>query len=248
MIIQGLTKQNEHQLRTALWLLGGATVLVLLLFGRTLASTAPLTKTESGNGKLLAQMRWLGPVSFTQSSLISLSRVILPGHAIGQLVFINDGPTDITLQSTILRSKNGIEIAFTGPITVPALDPTIIATGFAVIAGDPGNIPLFALVQACCGANIVVKNATAFIREQQVPPNDLLTQNDIDTAAQPLNAALMQEVLTTLNGQVRSNAHVVNGSVQCHQAIMANHHVGDVAQTVTITVTVTCNEEVSNKN
>lgn len=77
------------------------------------------------------------------------------------LDFVNNGPTDVTLQSTVIIGKSGIPITFTGPIVVPATGlSSIVVTGFAVNAGVAGNIPQLDITKLCCAAHIYVQNDT----------------------------------------------------------------------------------------
>jgi hypothetical protein len=84
-------------------------------------------------------------------------------RATGQLTFINNGSTPITIQSTTISGHSGVQVSFTGPITIPAVPPSsAVVTGFAVNAGAAGNIPVLDIVEPCCATNIVVKNTTIF--------------------------------------------------------------------------------------
>jgi hypothetical protein len=236
-----MSEKKRHALKATAFLSLLLLGMSVVIFRSWSSSGARVSETPRHRGNV----HWLQAVTLVQSSLVSLARVIPPGHEIGQLVFLNNGRVDVTLPSVVLTSANGTAITFTGPLTVPALDPpTILVTGFAVQTGA-GIVPLLNLIQACCGVPIIVKNVTTFTRTVAIPPNDRLQQSDIDTAAQPLNASLRQEALVMLNHQLTPTEHLIEGSAQCQSATSANRRVGDVATTVRITVTVTCNERVA---
>lgn len=161
------------------------------------------------------------------------------------MTFINNGSSAVALQNTTITDANGIAVTFNGPIAIPAINPSfIVVTGFAVNAGSAGNIPQFDIVKACCAANIVVKNTTAFTGGQDAQPNSKIQQSDIDSAANVLSGTLTQRAQTNLQRQVMSNERVVDGSLHCQPNITSDHLAGDVAKTVTVTVTTTCGEEV----
>jgi len=183
----------------------------------------------------------------TQQNTVNVSGTLPGKQAKGQLTFINQTNVDVVVQTTIITGKSGISVTFTGPITVPALNPPdIIVTGVATDAGPHGNIPQFDIDEFCCAPNneVVVKNTTAFTGGRNATPNDQVQQSDIDTAAQGLVTAQKQQEQNNLKAKLTATEQVVSGSNQCKPTITPDHPVGSQATTVTVSVSVTCTEEV----
>ncbi|MEO7021912.1 MAG: serine/threonine-protein kinase [Ktedonobacteraceae bacterium] len=169
-----------------------------------------------------------------------------PGQrATGQLTFINNTANTITIQSITITGNSGVQISFTGPISVPANPPTITVPGFAVNPGIAGNIPTLDISKACCVPNgdIFVKN-TAFTGGQDAQANSMIQQKDIDGAAGGLASQLTQGAQIALGKQVGSGERVVDGTLLCQSKVSANQRAGDLAKSVTVQVVETCREEV----
>ena len=165
-------------------------------------------------------------------------------RATGQLTFINNTASTIVVESGTVAGKSGVSIAFTGPITIPAIPPTVVVTGTAVNPGANGNIPAFDIDGPCCATGIVVKNTQSFTGGRDAQPNSVIQQSDIDGAARGLEGTLTQDAQAALQGQVRSGERVADGSLKCQPHVSADHNAGDVAPSATVTVTMTCSEEV----
>ncbi len=89
-----------------------------------------------------------------------------------------------------------------------------------------------------------VKNVTAFTKGQDAKPNSVFQQIDIDKAASPLIAQLKTSTQASLQKQVNSNERVVDGSFQCTPTTTPNQRVGAIVSSVTVSVSVSCTEEV----
>lgn len=189
------------------------------------------------------QARIVSVTSASKSASAHATGSIQGKKASGTLVFINsvnNGP--VTIQGGILTGRSGVPIAFSGPITIPVGSLSVV--GVAVNQGASGNIPAFDISGNCCGGNIVVKNPSAFFGGTNPQPNSVITQNDINSATNTLIAQVRPEAQSQLKGQVRANEDVVPDSLNCTANVKANHAVGDVAPTVTVSGTATCSEEV----
>ncbi len=221
----------------------------------TVVTITPLSRLEQNTYQFTAvptnpdpalrqvQARLLSTTTPAQSTTVNATGSTPATRATGQLTFINNTANAIILQSTILTGKSGIQVSFQGPVTIPANPPTTNIPGFAVNPGAAGNIPTLDISEPCCVPNdqIFVKN-TAFTGGHDA--GSVVQQSDIDNAARGLSGTLTQSGQIDLQGQVMSNERVVDGSLKCQPNVSANHRAGEVAKTVTISVSMTCSEEV----
>src|SRR6266568_790517 len=191
------------------------------------------------------QARILSATSPTQSKTVT-STGSTPGiRATGPLTFINNTTSAISISSVILQGASGVPVSFNGPVTVPANPGFLTITGFAVNVGSVGNILALDINGACCAQGIFVRNEAAFSGGKDPQPNSIVQQSDIDGAANALTASLTPGTQAALQGQVRSQEQVVPNTPACQKSTFtANHVAGDHAPNVTVTVAITCTEEV----
>ncbi|MGH2480971.1 MAG: hypothetical protein ACRDHW_15055, partial [Ktedonobacteraceae bacterium] len=243
----------------AIFLAAGAQGSLLHLFGApaVTVTVTPRAHLEQGTYALHAipgastdgarrqvAARLLNSTSPTQSASAPATGQIPPKKASGQLTFINNGSTTVNISNTIISDNNGIQVSFQGSITIPAIPPTVVVTGFAVNPGANGNIPAFDIVKSCCAANVVVKNTTAFTGGADAIPNSVVQQSDIDGAASGLVGTLTRGAQADLGRQVGRGERVIDGSMACRTQTNASQRVGDVVKNVNVQVAVTCGEEV----
>ena len=228
---------------------------LLHLFGTPgmTVTLVPRTQSEQGNYQISAvtgrpdpanhqiQARLLSSTSPTQSATGAISGTAHARQATGTLTFINEATGPITLQGTTITGKNGVAIHFDGPVTVSPFTTTVNVPAVAVNAGAAGNIPAFDLDGPCCASGIIVKNPLAFSGGQDAHG---IQQSDIDRLAQPLITAQQPGAQANLQGQVKSNERVVDGSLHCQPNVHPDHPAGTVAVSLTVTVSVTCQQEV----
>ncbi len=170
----------------------------------------------------------------------------IPGlRATGALTFLNTSNSTRTFDSVVLTGASGVPVSFDGPVTVPAVPPSsVTVTGFAVNVGSAGNIGALDISGSCCAAGITVKNG-AFDGGQDPQPNSVIEQSDINGAADALVASLTPGAQSGLQKQVQPNEQIVSDTMQCNKSTFtANQIAGDQARTVTVTVAITCKEEV----
>jgi hypothetical protein len=189
--------------------------------------------------------RILTATSSTQSKTANSTGSIPGVQATGQLTFLNTSTSAKTFSSVVLTGADGVQVSFNGPITVPALPPSSrTVTGFAVNVGTAGNIRAFDINGSCCAAGITVKNG-AFSGGQDPQSNSVVQQSDINGAANALAAALTPGTQSALQKQMRPNEQLVANTLKCNKSTFtADHKAGDLARTVTVTVAITCKEEV----
>ncbi len=170
----------------------------------------------------------------------------IPGkRATGVLTFINASANVFTIPSSVLTGASGVQVTFTGPVTVPAHAPTTTVAGYAVNVGISGNIPALDNNGPCCVPNdqIFVKNMTAFSGEQDPQTSTFVQQSDIDAAASTAKPLATQTAQAALQQQRLANEAPVN-SPQCTLQVTSNHTAGDRAPTVTVSAQATCTQEV----
>src|SRR5947209_1099296 len=183
------------------------------------------------------------PPSPAQSATAGATGSIAGTHATGTLLFINTGLSGVTISGGTLTGKDGVQVSFNGPLTIPIGSVTVLGT--AVPVGVRGNIPALDIAGPCCGSStILVRNPAPFSGGRDPIPNSVITQNDIQKATTMLISSLKPAAQAQLQSQVKKNEQVVPNSLNCTSNVTANHRVGDVAKSVTVTGTVTCTEEV----
>jgi len=226
-------------------------IFVPLLFASTVTVTLiPRAKQEQIATPVDAnqiQVRQLSATAPAQTNTGQVTGTLPATKAHGELLFLNNGSVNVTIPTMTFTGKSGVKITFQGPLTVPAINPPeATTTGFAVDAGAAGNIPAFDILQYCCAPNntIQVRNPNAFTGGQDAQPNDQIQQSDITAAANPLIASQTQSEQANLKGQMKNTERVVSGSNQCPPTVTPSAPAGTQAKTITVTVSVTCTEQV----
>lgn len=203
-----------------------------------------VTGTPDPNKREVAS-RILTATSATQSKTVNSTGSIAGTRAAGALTFLNSTGSNKTFGSVTLRGTSGVPVTFNGPITVFANPGFLTITGFAVNIGSAGNIRALDIVGPCCTAGITVKNTGAFSGGQDPLPNSVVQQSDINGAADALTASLTPGTQSDLQKLVKTNEQVVPNTFKCSKSTFtANHVAGDRAPNVTVTVAITCKEEV----
>jgi len=180
-----------------------------------------------------------------QSKTVTSTGSIPGTRATGLLTFFNSGNFDQSFGGVILRGHSRVPVSFNGSITVPAALPASkTVTGFAVNIGSAGNIGALDISGPCCAFGVTVKNGT-FSGGQDPLPNSIVLQSDINGAADALTASLIPPTQAALQKKVLPNEQVVPHTLLCNKSTFtANQVAGDHASKVTVTVAITCKEEV----
>jgi hypothetical protein len=210
----------------------------------TFVITALTSVTKPDPAKREVGARILTSTSQTQMKTVNATGSIPGARATGSLTFINTSSSTKTFSSVVLTGTSGVPVSFNGPITVNVLPPTVTVTGFAVNVGAAGNIGALDINKSCCASGIIVRNGV-FSGGRNAVPNTVILQSDINGAADAIVAALTPGVQADLKNKKRSNEEVAPNTLQCKKSTFnANHKAGDIAKTVTVTVAITCSEEV----
>jgi len=166
----------------------------------------------------------------------------------GTVTFYNAAPYSQTVTAgTLLTGDDGVEIVTDAPAVIPAGNPPIegevTVPAHATTIGPQGNIAPLDLNGLCCMAGISVKNVTAFHDGQDAYDYPMVTQADINQAAEPLLATLTPVTQASLQGEIHQSERLA-GQVGCRPAVTPDHPVGSDASQVTVNVSVTCHAQV----
>jgi hypothetical protein len=191
------------------------------------------------------QARILTATSPLQSKTVTSTGSFPGSKASGVLTFENRGIFGtVTIQSTVLIGASGVRVSFYGPVEVPTL-AQVTHPGFAGNVGTSGNIPAFDINGTNFIPGVLVRNEAAFSGGQDPQSNAVVQQSDIDGAAGELQASLTTGTQAALQSQVQPGEQVVPNTPACQKSTFtANHAAGDHVPIVTVTVALTCTEEV----
>jgi hypothetical protein len=213
------------------------------LVSNTFAIVAVTSAPDANKRQVAARI--LTATSQSQSKTVNSTGSIPGTRASGALTFLNSTGSNLSFGSVTLRGRSGVPVTFNGPVTVFASPGFLTITGFAVNIGSAGNIKALDIVGSCCVNGITVKNTGAFSGGQDPLPNSIVQQSDINAAGDSLAASLTPGTQSDLQKQVKPNEQVVPGTFKCNKSTFnANHRAGDRSPNVTVTVAVTCTEEV----
>lgn len=174
-------------------------------------------------------------------------------QARGMITFYNGQFQTITVPAgTILTGSSGVQIATDQDAVIPAaaLNPPafgdVTVSAHAVYAGNKGNIQAFDINQMCCTTSVIVKNTTPFDNGQDERDYQTVARQDIDTTALRLKTTLAKSVNGALQGQLTQGEHLQ--LLPCTPTVTANHHIGQEAPTVKVTLSETCSAVAYNNN
>ena len=184
--------------------------------------TALLTAT------LAVPSRALAPVTLTRSQTAPTT-----GHgyqdarsATGTLIFYNGSANPQSIPGgTVFLGKDGVKVTTEQSITVPA----------ANLPGSQGNIAAFDITIAL-SSDLKVRNETPFSNGRDARTYRAVAPQDIQTLTSTLNDAVTQAFLTAF--PLRQGEEAI--PTTCHTTTSANHHIGDEAQSMTLTASKTC--------
>jgi hypothetical protein len=236
-----------------LLLLAIALAILVSLFAQNASVTLiPRSQVEQKTALLPTAQMHAHKLSATssQSAASPATGTIPATNAQGNLLFQNDTPNPITIQSMTFTSKSGVTVSFNGPVTIQPPFKSIPA--FAVQTGAAGNIPPLDIMQTALqdaqgNTQLFVKNVMAFVGGADALPNDRVQKSDIDQAANPLLPAQRQQAQAQLATQVQSNEQTIVETLNCSSTVTPNVKAGTQATRVTVRVTVSCSEEVYNQ-
>ncbi len=221
-----------------------AATVTLVPASKTLSTTLTVTALATGTPEQARKQvaaRLLSVSSPTQRQTVPTTGT---GHAParvgeGTVTFYNAAPYAQTVAAGTLLTD--------APAVIPAGNPPIegqvAVPAHATTIGPQGNIAPLDLNGLCCMAGISVKNATAFHDGQDAYDYPMVTQADINQAAEPLLATLTPVTQASLQGEIHQSERLA-GQVGCRPAVTPDHPVGSDTSQVTVNVSVTCHAQV----
>jgi hypothetical protein len=161
----------------------------------------------------------------------------------GTLTFYNGLLMPQTIAAgTLLTGSSGVQIVTTEDAAIlPGNPPTYgqaTVSAHALHPGTRGNIPPGDIHQACCANAVLAKNTTPFHGGQDERNFQTVTKQDISTGAAPLKPVVAQSMQAALQTHMQQSEEIFR--FPCAPTVRADHHVGEEAAQVTVTVAETC--------
>ncbi len=126
--------------------------------------------------------------------------------------------------------------------SIPAANPpslgVVTVSAHTLHAGSSGNIAAYDINQACCATAMKAVNTTPFRGGQDERDFRTVTTHDLNEAATSLKTTLAHSMQAALHSQVQSGEALV--TPPCPPAVTADHHPGEEAVHLKVTVAETC--------
>ncbi len=164
-------------------------------------------------------------------------------RAKGTITFYNSLLSHQTIPAgTIVTGNDGVQIITDQAARIPAGNPPsygqVTVSAHAVVAGPKGNVPAYDINTACCATSVVAKNTESFTGGAAAREYLVVTRADINTAVTSLLLTLSESEVAALQAQLHPGEALITPS--CNPSVSSNHHPGDEAKQITITVSETC--------
>lgn len=201
------------------------------------------------------QARQLSYTTPPQSKTVNSTGIVqkLGLQAKGTLTFYNGKTVQQTVAAeTVFTDSQGIQIINDVPVIIPAAIPPTEGQAtvqvHAVNTGLNGNISVLDFNTNCCTPDntIFVKNLSPFTGGRDTISYRFVQQSDIDSAATFLEQSLTPNAQTSLQSQIHANEALVS-PILCNSMPTSDHNANDRADSVKVTVVVTCTGEVYDK-
>jgi hypothetical protein len=205
----------------------------------------PLSRDLSTVTTLSLQGRPLGPLTLAQTATVPATghRHLDAQRARGAITFFNGLLTAQTIAAgTVLTAHSGVQVTTERGAFIPAGNPPVYGQvtvpAHALLPGPQGNLRAGDIHLACCAPSVVAANLAAFTGGQDARDDTVVTRADLDTAATALKTSLDRAERAALQSQVNGEEALL--SPPCQTRITSDHHVGDAATSVQVTVTAIC--------
>ncbi len=219
----------------------------------TYTIAAVLTKPDGG--ALQVQARKL-TATVQQTNTVASSGVgAIPATvAQGSLTLYNDSTSSQPFSAgTIYTGNGGVQVVITQSGVIPAGNPTtnpptwqtVIVPARALKAGHSGNILKNDVnIWKVNGikSNVVVQNIAPFSGGRDTIYYPIVENSDLTNAVTPLTRILLRKAQTAVIAQVQPTEQTA-ASTRCTQQDTYNHHAGDHAATLSVTLIATCTLE-----
>ncbi len=192
--------------------------------------------------------RQLPPLTLSQSTTVPATgkRHQDATRATGPITFYNGLLSLQTIAAgTLLTGADGVEIITDQAARIPPASNTtpptfgqVTVAAHTVQPGAKRNIPPYDINGSCCGASILVKNASAFTGGQNARDYTVVTGGDMTHAVTSLKTTLTKSDQAALHAQIYSSEALI--TAPCTQATTADHRIGEEAKEATMTVSETC--------
>jgi hypothetical protein len=217
-----------------------------LLFFPPLAHITLIAKSQEVSATTTLQTgRILAPLTLSQSATVATTG---KGHqdpkqATGTITFYNGLFSAQTVSAgTTLTGNDGVQVVTDQDAVIPAANPPSLGiatvSAHAVSAGSSGNIAAYDVNQQCCATAMKAVNTAFFSGGQDERNFQFVTKTDIENAATPLKAALIQSVTAALQTQLKDNEQFV--TLPCAPQVSADHQINEEASSIKVTATLTC--------
>jgi len=228
------------------FLTGPAATVTIVPVSKQIATTRTMTVT-TGTGPLAQSIpgRTLAALTMSQARTAPTTGTAHQDAqaARGAITFYNAAPVAQTVSAgTVLTGADGIQVVTEQDAIIPAAmfptDGQATVYAHASIAGPAGNIAARAIYGSCCRLNIFAVNGP-FHGGANARSYSTVTEQDITSVTSSLKTSVEQSVQAALQTQVQSNETLIT-PLPCQQSVTADHHPGEEATQVQITVSETC--------
>ncbi len=208
-------------------------------------TTQTITVTTGQATGIQLQGRTLAAITMNQARSVATTgkghQDAKAGH--GYITFYNAATYPQTVTAgTILTGADGIQVITEQDANIPAASyPTFGQTTVPALSastGPGGNIRAGDIYGPCCRLNVSAVT-TVFSGGQEARDYQTVTPQDITTVAASLKTSLNQSVQAALQTQVHSDETLIT-PLPCQQNVKPDHHPGEEAAHVNITVSETC--------
>jgi len=214
-------------------------ILLVVIIAASLLVPSPNTSkafTVTVQGFALAPVRQ----SATVQAQATGKGYIAPTTATGNITFYNGQPyTQIIPTGTIVKGQDGVavitdEAAAIPPVTqtIPPTDGQVTVPAHALVPGASGNIAAGDINEPCCVTSVIAQNPSAFTGGSNGQHFTYVTRQDVYHAITPLLSTLEQRVPQLFTSLALAPT--------CVPTVSAVPPVGQKAEKVNVTVTVSC--------
>lgn len=173
-----------------------------------------------------------------------------PTSATGTLTFSNVGQDSNIASGQVIASNSGVQIVTDEEVNIK-VGATATAKAHAQATGPGGNIAAFDVnntynvvdsITKQLKTTVSIQNTAGFTGGQDASDYSFVQQSDIDNATASMTQQLTNEAQTGVQQALPQNAKMI-GTPQCTPTAKPNPAVNAHATSVTIQVTVTCQQE-----